>query len=511
MMQLKDMSLKHKLGQLMATGFPAETMSEEFTELVRRFKVGNAVLFKYNQMEQGRLETLCQELTEFIRAETGYAPLIASDEEGGVVSRLPAEMAQMPSALAQASLRDAERIENAAQLTGRQLRAVGINFNLAPVLDVNNNADNPVIGVRSYGVSAQDAATYALAALKGYEAAGVMTSGKHFPGHGDTDTDSHLALPTIHKSLAELERLELEPFRAAIAEGIPAVTIAHILFPALEPGGVPATMSRNIITGLLREKMGFDGLVISDCMEMQAIRKTVGIPKAVVEAVKAGMDLIFVSHTPAEVAGAMQALEKAVLCGEIPMRRIDDAVGRVLRFKRRYCLPQLPLPPEELQAARDFAGRFYRDAILASASDGGAPFALGERPLFVSPPQTRATLAANAQDKGYSFADAMRRRFGGTAIVTEIDPAPEEIASALAAAPGHTSVVMGTLNGNAHPAQMRLLEALQKSGLPTACVMLRNPFERPLFPEGLFSAALYEYAPKTVEIATELFVGGATR
>ncbi|RKJ44234.1 glycoside hydrolase family 3 protein, partial [bacterium 1XD42-8] len=268
-MKYEEMSLRQKIGQMIVTGFPEESMSREFINLVEEYKVGNVILFQYNQKSRIQLKALCKELKKMIERETGFLPFITSDEEGGIVSRLPLDMPKMPSPLGQTALGEIERVRKAAKITGRELKEAGINFNLAPVLDINNNPNNPVIGVRSYGTTSQEVCTFGMAALKGYRDAKIMTTGKHFPGHGDTNQDSHLTLPTITKTWEELLQGELIPFQEAIRQGIPAITIAHICFPKVEPENIPATMSRKVITGLLREKLGFQGLIISDCMEMK--------------------------------------------------------------------------------------------------------------------------------------------------------------------------------------------------------------------------------------------------
>ena len=503
--ELSKMTLDQKLGQLIVTGFPAGEVNDAFRELVEEYSVGNVILFRYNQFSYPQLKGLCRTLTEWISDKTGIPPFITSDEEGGIVSRLPEDMGKMPSAMGQAALGDEMRVRRAAFLTGEELRDVGINFNLAPVLDINSNSANPVIGVRSYGTDSAGVSRFALAALAGYEQAGVITTGKHFPGHGDTETDSHLALPVIRKSLEALEEAELIPFRKAIAAGVPAITIAHILFPALEPGNVPGTMSRNIITGLLREKLGFRGLAISDCMEMNAIKETVGVAKGTVEAVKAGMDLIFISRTPGEVKAALAALHAAVETGELPMARVDEAVGRILACKKKYLLPFPGLTEQQQSEIRIFADSFGSDVIRHSCVGGNVPFVLGSRPFFLAPDAVRPSGAANQQDDVCNFAASMQQRFGGEYRRILQDPAPEQTEPLCALARQSTSVVLGTVNGNMHPGQMALAQRLAACGVPFALVALRNPFELEQRPAGCFGCALYEYAPARVKQAFALF------
>lgn len=226
--RVSQMTLSEKLGQMLVTGFPAGEMDDSFRALVKEKKVGNVILFKDNLKSAEQIVSLTKEIRALIHQETGCFPLITVDEEGGVVSRLPESMGKMPSAMALASLNEPDEIYQAALISGKQLRALGMNFNLAPVLDINNNPANPVIGIRSYGLNAQDTWFFASQAVRGYMDAGVLCSGKHFPGHGDVAADSHLELPVNKKSLDELKQMEFQPFEQAIRAHIPAMTIAHV-------------------------------------------------------------------------------------------------------------------------------------------------------------------------------------------------------------------------------------------------------------------------------------------
>ncbi len=212
-----------------------------------------------------------------------------------MVTRLTDDATNMPGAMAIAATGNPENAYTAGRITAAELQALGIDFDLAPVMDVNSNPQNPVIGVRSYADNPETVARFALRMMQGLLDGGVLCAAKHFPGHGDTSLDSHLSLPTVDKSLAALEAVELVPFKAAISAGIPAIMTSHILFPQLEKDTLPATMSRAIITGLLKESLGFKGLVISDCMEMAAIKQFYGTVEGTIAALVAGVDLVFIS------------------------------------------------------------------------------------------------------------------------------------------------------------------------------------------------------------------------
>ena len=280
------MDLREQIGQRLVTGFPGTELTEDFRRMVREYKISNVILFRENITDCAQLKQLCGEIQALVRRETGHGAFITADQEGGLVTRLPGDAVNVPGAMAIAATGDPENAYRAGLLTGRELRALGVNFDLAPSVDVNSNPENPVIGARSYGDTPQEVSRYANRMIRGLLDGGVLCSAKHFPGHGDTDTDSHLALPCVDKSMEELERTELLPFREAVRAGVPAVMTTHILFPQLEPEHLPATMSRRIMTGLLREQMGFDGLIVSDCMEMRAIKDHFGTVNGVVAAMQ---------------------------------------------------------------------------------------------------------------------------------------------------------------------------------------------------------------------------------
>lgn len=246
------MDIREKIGQRLVFGFPGTTIPAEFAALVREYKIGNVILFRYNIESLPQLARLCADIQKLIRGATGRDAFITIDQEGGMVTRLPWDAVNVPGSMALAATGKPENAVLAAEITVRQLRGVGVNFNLAPDLDVNSNPMNPVIGVRSFGDDPQSVALFGTKAVEGYKNGGMLCCGKHFPGHGDTAVDSHIGLPCIEKTMDELEACELISFRAAIKAGIPAIMSSHILFPNIEPNGVPATMSRTIMHGRLR-------------------------------------------------------------------------------------------------------------------------------------------------------------------------------------------------------------------------------------------------------------------
>lgn len=507
---MHDMSLREKIGQLIATGFEAPEPTEEWLRFIAEYRIGNVILFSHNVENKEQLRSLCAWLRETIEARTGQPPLIAIDQEGGRVTRLPADATNVPGAAAIAATGRPEHAYTAGRLTARELRALGINFNLAPVLDINNNKSNPVINVRSYGDTAETVGAYALPMLKGLRDGGVLASLKHFPGHGDTTVDSHLGLPAIGKSLGELEALELKPFVRAIAEGAEAVMTAHILFPALEPAGVPATMSRAIVTGLLKERLGFQGLVVSDCLEMNAIREEYRTAEGAVNALKAGVHLLFISHTPDRVKAAVERIERAVRDGELPLAAIDEAVDKVHAYKRKYA--SIAPVHSELDVVGCAAHRRTSAAMsLESICLVNGALSPLKKPaadtIFIGSMPYRPDQASSRANGGLSFARTMGKAFSAASETIAIDPGEEEIASVVERAHGYARAVVGLANGQDHPGQLELVSRLAAAGLRVTAVSLGKPYDLERLGDDVCALATFEYTPLALESVRRILAG----
>ena len=438
------MDVKTAAGQHIMAGLPGTEIDPAFAALVRECKVGNVILFRRNVKNAAQLARLCASLRELIVSETGMEPFIAIDQEGGVVSRFSPDMATTPGAMALAAA-GGDAPYRAARLTAAQLRAAGVNFDLAPVLDVNSNPLNPVIGVRSFGDLPEEAAERAMGFMRGLLDGGVMACGKHFPGHGDTDTDSHIGLPRVDKSREQLEECELLPFRRAIEAGIPAIMSSHVLFPALEPEKLPATMSRRILTGLLREELGFGGVIISDCMEMDAVAKFYGTVNGAAAALKAGADIVCISHTAALARETAERLWQRYEAAEGEERRELERSGeRIAEAKRRFtAVPKAETQIFKLRAqARDMLEESF---VLMN---GPIP-PLGDSPFFTGCANSRASQASSAANGVPALPTVMARRFGGGCAVCSDDPDSEEIAAIARKARNASCIVLNPSGGDA--------------------------------------------------------------
>jgi beta-N-acetylhexosaminidase len=377
---VSDLALEEKIGQMLCLGWAAPdcllNVNEQARECVRTMKAGGMVVMGRNVSPPVRpLPPIdaagVRDMLGAIQMLAEIPLLLATDQEGGRVARFgTAPFTRMPAALAVGQRGDAGLARAAARATAAEFSAVGVNWNFAPVADVNSNPDNPVIGDRAFSSTPDGVAAMVTAQVSGYQEDGVLACAKHFPGHGDTALDSHFDLPTLPFDLAAMERRELLPFRAAIGAGVASVMTAHILFPALDPE-LPATLSRPILTGLLRERMGFDGLIVTDCLEMKAVADHWGTARAAVLAAKAGADVLLVCHTLERQRETFAALFDAARSGELAAERIDDAVGRILAAKRRLAL----LPHPDLTVIGSPEHQTVRAAFDADAAS--APTTLG--------------------------------------------------------------------------------------------------------------------------------------
>lgn len=499
------MNIREMIGQRLVFGFKGTELPEEFRDVIREYKLGNVILFRYNVESTEQLRRLCADIQAVVRRETGHAAFITIDQEGGMVTRLPADAVNVPGSMAIAATGRVRDAYDCAQITARQLHGVGVNFNLAPDLDVNSNSMNPVIGVRSFGDDAGRAAELGAQAVRGYGDAGLLCCGKHFPGHGDTAVDSHLGLPCIDKSLAELEKTELVPFRAAIDAGIPAIMSSHILFPQIEPSGVPATMSRRIMHDILRGELGFDGLVLSDCMVMDAIRLHYGTANGVVAAMKAGVDMVFVCSNPELQRESAEAAISAAERGELERAETERSVSRILAAKERFAAdgprPELCSRPEDFAAARGVSRR-------AIVHVGGEICRAGEDSFFVGCVDYRMTQASNADPEALPFPEFMHRHFGGKFAVCPTDPDEAEIEHLTAMAADCGNIVMSTCNAHIYRGQLRLAQALAAMGKKMTVAALRNPYDLPLLPQNVGRLAVWDYSADSLNALCEVLRGG---
>lgn len=333
---LNSMSTAEKIGQMFVLGFDGTEPGPDIKEMIKSRYIGGVILFERNVNTPGQLLKLNNSLKQ-LNSGNKAPLLICVDEEGGRVSRMPDKLVDMPAALTVGDTGNYDYAYSLGGMLAEEIGAFGFNTDFAPVLDIWSNPQNTVIGDRSFGTTPEVVSRIGIAAMKGIADKGIISVVKHFPGHGDTETDSHIGLPYVTYDMNRLESFELEPFKAAINNGADAVMVAHIVVNALDKK-YPASLSKPVITDLLRKSMGFDGVVITDDMTMGAITKNYSIENAAVKAVLAGSDIVLVCHGADKQSIAMDAIMAAVRDGTIPVVRINESAGRILKLKYKYGL-----------------------------------------------------------------------------------------------------------------------------------------------------------------------------
>ena len=485
-----EQDLRKKVGQLFMVGFDGLQPNDHIEGLIREHRIGGVILFRRNVHTPEQVARLCLQLQQ-INAEVSDVPLLISiDQEGGMVMRIEQGVTPIPSAMAfqaAGSVPDCERMN---RVSGDEMRQLGINLMLAPVLDINNNRDNPVIGVRAYGEDAATVIDYGLAAMRGQQSAGVAVTAKHFPGHGDTATDTHHAMAQVGHDKARLQAVELAPFRAAIAAGVDAIMTAHVMFPAFEDGaGVPATLSKNVLSGLLRGEMGFEGAIISDCLEMAAIADGVGVPQGALGTLQAGADIALISHSQARQTAAIEAVVQAVHDGAISMQQIDAALARVARLKQVAAvrdwrsLPALP-PSLMAPAAMALSQQLHAAALQVQ---GACPALDPVLPVTLITVEVRArseidevALGRNCEARGSMHDGLQAAGFEVREFALSVQAPDDEVDAAIAFAQGAQQIVLQSYNAVLSSGQRRLIAALAHERL--WLVAGRLPYDMDLAP-----------------------------
>jgi beta-N-acetylhexosaminidase len=367
---VSSFSLRTLCGQLLSVGFDGPQAPAELLGRIARAEVGGVMLFRPNIVDPVQVAELVRSLR---RASPAGLPLVVSvDQEGGLVQRLRQPLTVWPDMFSVAAAGDAGRTQAVGRALGDELGALGIGWNFAPVLDVHTNPSNPVIGNRAFGATPAAVAVHALAFWRGLRAAGVLGCGKHFPGHGDTQTDSHLDLPVVVHDQARLRAVELAPFAAAVTAGLSALMTAHVLYPAWD-ADLPATLSRRIAHEILRGDLGFAGLLVSDDLGMRAVADRWPIEELVVQSLLAGVDHFLVREPQARQEAAFAALLTAAETRPEVRARVQESAARTALFKARLS-PRMPAEKADL-AAR--LGTPEHQALAASFPRVDATAAVG--------------------------------------------------------------------------------------------------------------------------------------
>ena len=512
------MNLKQKIGQMLIVGFKGKTASAEIKKLIREYHIGGVILFSRNIGTPNEILQLTTDL-QLEAKNAGYErPLfICIDQENGAVRRLGDGTTIVPGAMLLGATHKPELAYEAGKITGSELKALGINWNLAPVVDVNNNPLNPVIVVRSFGENPHHVSQFALEMIKGMQEVGVITTLKHFPGHGDTEVDSHLDLPIITHDINRLHEVELVPFKTCIANGADTVMTAHVYFPAIEQEfNRPATLSKKVISGLLRDELGFDGVVTTDCMEMDAIAKRIGTEKGGVEAVKAGVDLVMVSHLYDRQINTIEAIYNAVKDGELSEERIDESLTRINRLKDQYInwsqIEEKPKVSQDVGSKEHqyISEKIYEKGITIAENDHIFPIKLSEedRLLVVYPRNDYATLVEDQRYATMTLGKEIQKLHTNTDVIQLETPIKDkDIKEVLSKANEYKYIIVGTLNAFSDQQQQKLVRELIKTNIPIVAIATRSPYDLNYF-FGLKGAiCTYEFSKPALRMAAHALFG----
>lgn len=486
----------------MAIAFHGSSVTSAVEEMIRSRGLGGLVLRAENAPDAAGLARICADLQR-IATEAKIPPLfLALDQEGGSVVRVASGMTVLPSQMALAATPEpVAAVQRAATITAEELRANGVNWNFAPVADVNNEPLNPIIGNRSYGSDPQRVSTLVGAAVRAYTAAGLMCCAKHFPGHGAATVDSHVALPIIDVDRARLDRVELPPFRAAIAAGVPAIMLAHLVVPAVDPTpSLPASLSRRAVTDLLRRELGFAGLAVTDDLEMGALA-AIGEAVAGQRALEAGADFVLFRFDEAAQREGHRLITVAILNGSLP--HLDVTITRLLDMKLRFGIldPTTPRRPDlaaNAAAALDIA----RSSITVLHNEGralplrGRVYAIATTTADLTPLPGDSDLATELRR---TRADVVSRTFGTNIGETAI-------ATALNEAKNADVAVVGVADVGINEDQLRLVSRLA-AAKPTVLVSLRGPYDVRFAPNVAASVCAYDGRMPSLRAAIDILTG----
>lgn len=517
---LETMSLEEKIGQLFilfAYGQTAASDDAKNTSLygesnaediIAKYKPGGFIIFsaRDNVTDPRQVANLTNGLQSASTSTGAGLPLLVSiDQEQGIVTRIGPPATQFPGNMALGAGRSAADARTAAAITGKELKAMGVQQNNAPDVDVNINPDNPVIGVRAFSSDPELVSDMGVAAVKGYQDdARIVATAKHFPGHGDTDTDSHTGLPVITHTLEEWQRIDAPPFEAAIEAGVDSIMTAHIVVPSLDDSGDPATLSKKIVTGQLRDKLGYEGVVVTDGLEMAAVREVYGDGEVAVRALEAGVDQLLLPADPPE---AYEAIDEALASGRLTEARIDQSVRRILAMKYAQGVIAKPKVDTSRLDVWVGTGRHLRTAdkitdkttTLLRNKEASLPVAVEGKKVFVTGwgVSTGRTVAAELTERGAIV----------TAKSTGSAPDAATRAATVATAQDNDLTVLLTNNVAAGSAQQQLAEQLYASDAAVVTAGVRNPYDIAKLTNAPNFVATYSYSPVALGALVRLMTG----
>lgn len=507
------MTLEEKIGQLLMVHFNGETANEEAKTLIQKVHVGGFIYYNWSNGLNSPEQVWClsSSLQKLANQNRISIPLfIAADQEGGLVERLTKGFTNFPGNKALGMTGNYELAEQSAFAIGQELGAVGVNFNLSPVVDVNCNPRNPVIGIRSFGSSPDIVISFAENTVKGYHRAGIITSLKHFPGHGDVEVDSHQDLPVINKSKEQLQNVEFLPFKelSSLAD---TIMTAHIMVPSIDPINC-ATLSKNILD-ILKDEIGFEGVIISDSLVMEGVLKNCSsIDDAAIRALNAGCDILMLGgkqlignhenleYTAPNIERIHQSLVNAVKNGLISEKRVDQAVQKILNLKSKYNL-SLNGGEKNLEnlvntREHNLLAKKIASLALNVTENRSISIKLEESTIVVFAP---AIVEDNIKQTSlFKLGKSTHSQF-----FKGLNPSDEEITSAYGAAAKADLLIFCSYNAWKNSSQASLIQSLSESEKPLILISLRDPLDAFFFPQASLILTTFSPTVPSIQAAIE--------
>ena len=498
---LSQMTLEQKGGQIMIIGVEGTSITPDMRRMIEQFYVGGIILYEYNIGEPQQLAQLNTDLQQVAKQSSQPSLFICIDQEGGGVTRMREAKGytEFPSQMAVAATGDIENIRRIARAISAELKAVSINMDLTPVLDVNNNPDNPIIGARSFGSDPARVAEYGVAFIEAMQAEGVIAVGKHFPGHGDTGTDSHVSLPAVLHDRARLEAVEFVPFKAAIRANVAGIMSAHITFPAIDPTpGLAATLSSKVLTGLLRDEMKYDGLLMTDSLVMGALKEnSYPAPQAAVAAFIAGADILLFHGDYAQHREAHQLIVDKVKSGEISQARLDEAVRRVLIAKQRFGIMNVEFRMSNVGTV----GAQEIKSVSRDVAAQSITLLRDNAHLLPLAADTKLLVVETAKDIG------LGKALGATFIEVNTQPKASDINTVMGMAKDGRTIIVVTTDAGKNRQQADLVNKLLKEKIPTIVVAVRGPYDLLAIQDAPTYLASYGSNPPSIEALVAVLTG----
>ncbi len=506
MIDINKLTIEEKIGQMIGLAFSGTDYNEELRMQIEDFKVGLIIYFKDNCETPEQIFNLNKKVYK----QAKIPPFISLDQEGGMVARVTEGITQSPGAMAISATQNKKNAYHLAYNMGKELVHLGFNFNFAPVGDVNNNPKNPVINVRSYSEDPDIVSEYVVEAVNGYKDAGMMTSIKHFPGHGDTAVDSHIGLPVVDFDEKRLYEIELKPFIKAKEENLPGIMISHVLFSKYD-NEYPSSLSEKVVDGLLRKELGYDGLVVTDSLTMKAVYGRYSIEEIVSKAFNSGDDILLLCGSR-NITMQKEFYETAVRLakeGKISEEKINNSVKRILRYKEEY-IKEMANTFEDVKPKLNdskrvlFSEQVSLDSITQIKDDKHLlPLKKEEKNLIVFPQIQVVTLVENDDNGLMSLAEFMP--FACDKIYMPLNPNEEEKELLLKKQEDYDKIIYCSYNACFNPEQANLINSINKDKL--IVVAIRTPYDYQVLANISTYICSYEATPLAFKSLAKILTG----